>query len=151
MVFYTKVFFLVTCCLYSRLAITQIMSGDPKPVVKIGKFVDAGCNDQTSRASENLVLLSFFNFLQDTISLYIENRLVFKAAVSKDTSIVSTDYTGFSFAVSLPHAKTDIYIMSNKERVLVKARLKRKYPVYLIQLYNNVWYINPRKCFPALK
>lgn len=119
--------------------------------VKAGKYRDDDCKDKVDRTNKNLVVLSFFNFFQDTISVYVENKLVFKKAISKDTTVVSTDYTGFSYAVSLPFAKSNLSIISNNERVMVNTKIKRKYPVYLISLYNGVWYISPRKCFPSLK
>lgn len=119
--------------------------------VEVGKYrKDYTCKGKSGQYGRDSVILSFFNFFEDSISLYVENKFVFKEFVTRDTSINSTDYTGFSYRVILPSKRNILSIVSSNERVVVNVKIKRKYPFYLISVYNGVWYITPRKCFPKL-
>ncbi len=132
---------------------SQTVTRDSFNIIKVkpSKFKKDYCKEKLSRTKKNLVTLSFFNFFQDSISVLIDNRIVFKKYVSKDTSIISTDYSNFSYVINLPSNKTNVSIISLKQKIKIVTKLKRKYPVYLISTYNGEWYIRPSKCFPLIK
>ena len=146
------IFFSLICIIFSLCAYTQTTNNELKSInVKVEKYKNDDCRNEIERSNKNMVVLTFFNFYKDTLSIYVENKLIISKEISKDTAATSTDFTGFSYIVSLPFAKSNLSIASSNEKVIIKTRIKRKFPIYMISLYNSKWYISPRKCIPLLK
>ena len=114
--------------------------------IKIGKYKKRDCTQKLDKRSKNYVYFQFFNFFEDTITMYVDDKFIFKRGVSRDTNIVSTDYTGLCFGVKFPSKKNKLTLISQNEDEYIIARLKRKYFLYSVAKWNGVWVINPTNC-----
>ena len=97
---------------FANIAASQTLKIDTIRVVEVkaSKFKRGNCQEKLKRKSPDLVMLSFFNFYQDSISVFVDNNMVFKKYVSKDTTLVSTDYSNFSYVVRLPLKENKVSI-----------------------------------------
>lgn len=150
---HNSLFFLVFLIIFSDAVFSQKKALDSFSVmsIKADRYKKDYCPKKINRSKNNLVTLTFFNFFQDSISVYLENNLIFTKKISKDTSTISTDYTGFAYVVEFPFRNSNLSIVLLNKKLRNNVRLKQKYPVYLISNYNGVFYVSPRKCLPELK
>lgn len=143
---------LLVCIFYSNSLFSQLRSDsltviDVKPQKGAKKY---HCLTKRTHENKNRIILSFFNFFEDTIEVYLKDKLISKSFVSYDTSIVSTKYTGYNCIVNFEKRKEDVYIVSKNKNVKIKFKASRKFPYYTISIYDNVWYVSARKCFPMI-
>lgn len=146
-----RIIIVIAFLFYVFKTFAQVDSNMHEENIKALRYSKGACVGEIQREKKMLVVFSFFNFLNDTLSLISDGRLVFKRAVSKDTNIVSSNYTGFSYAVLLPCKKSLLSIVSQKEHVKISVKVRSKYPIYTVSIYDGKWYVEPRKCFPKIK
>jgi hypothetical protein len=100
----------------------------------------------------NSIVFSFFEEFNDTLALFINNKKRGEWLIqTKDNPSESTGYSGIAYEVSLKRKKNIISIRLLSQKKYIKFKIDKTYPLYSIQRYNNVWYVNGRKYKMILK
>jgi hypothetical protein len=104
------------------------------------------------RSDKTQVIFSFFQDISDTVSVYVNDKLVFNRFVFHDSDLVSTDYTGVSFTGFYKNKGNKIRITYAVHKNYIEFPLNRKYPLYAIYfLQKNRFYVSGRKCIMIKK
>jgi len=104
------------------------------------------------KRENNKVEFMLFEEFDDTLSLYINNKhygnwILF----TKNNPFTSTGFSGFSFNLVLKRKKNDIIFELVGKKRYIEFELDKKYPLYTVQRYNGIWYVNGRICKPNFK
>lgn len=109
-------------------------------------------NKLVERQDTNLVVLSFFEEFNDTVTLHLNGIEKWRSLINgKDNPIGSTGYSGVDVGVSSSNKKDVIQIRLLNKKRFVEFFLNKEYPLCSIQRYNNIWHINYRKHLIQLK
>jgi len=147
-----KVFCLFIVTSLSIISSAQLDEGAERVLkLKANTHGKDNCENKVKRVKKETVFLLFYNFVQDTLSVFVEDSLITRGYVNKDTLKVSSDFTGTVWQVKFPKKRTWVTVRSKNENVKVQVRLKRKFPVYMVSLYNGKWIFTSRECFPNSK
>jgi hypothetical protein len=146
-----RLVFVYILIFFSITSSCQLTNGEHERILKLKASMSGkdNCKTKIKRDKKGTVFLLFYNFIHDSLSVYVDGTLVSKGHVSKDTSKVSSDFTGTVWPVQLLHKRTRVIVKSRNENVEVQVVLKRKFPVYMISLYSGEWTFTARKCFPV--
>jgi hypothetical protein len=109
-------------------------------------------NKLVKRQDTNLVVLSFFEEFDDTVTLYLNGIEKWRALIKgKNNQSGSTGYSGVDVGVSSTNKNNLIQIKLLDQKRFVEFLLDKEYPLCSIQRYNNIWHINYRKHLIQLK
>jgi hypothetical protein len=104
------------------------------------------------RADSNTIVLSFFEEFNDSLKIY-ENKkqIVGYSIYTINNPAESSGYSGVDCQLRLDNNEDIIGIELVNQKIYVEFTIDISYPLYSVQRYNNVWYVNGRKCMMILK
>ena len=104
------------------------------------------------RVNKDIVTLSFFQDFSDSIIIYVDQKEVVKKYLEHDSTLVSTDYTGYSFSSEFKKRKTIVTIAYLNEKKYCEFKLNKSFPLYSLHFYIAHGYtVAGRKCVMILK
>ena len=104
------------------------------------------------RVNKNIVTLSFFQDFSDSIVIYFDHKEVARKYLEHDSTLVSTDYTGYSFSNEFRKERTLVGIVYLNEKKYCEFNLNKKFPLYSLHYYIRHGYtVSGRKCLMVLK
>lgn len=147
------IFILVFVCL-TQTTLSQLpdLSLYKKQEVKVGFEKDCRGWKKIKRENKNAVTFSFFQDISDTVSIYVNDVKVAENYLFHDSTLVSTDYTGFSFARVYDSSYNRIRLFYHQSSSFIEFDLDKKYPLYSIHFYApSRFYISGRRCMMVIK
>lgn len=103
------------------------------------------------RANENVVVLSFFEEFNDSVIVYANGKKIAGYYLVPDVELVSSGYSGVDCVMYLKSERNNICIELVDQKKCVFFDIDKKKPLYSIQRYGNVWYVNGRECVMTVK
>lgn len=104
------------------------------------------------RSNCNAIVFSFFEQFNDTVVLFINNKKHGQWYIdAKNNPVESSGYSGIDYSLILKKKKNKVLIKLLNQRKYVEFEVTKKYPLYTVQRYGNIWYINVRKYTMILK
>lgn len=95
---------------------------------------------------------SFYEEFNDSLVLYLNKAKVGEWYIHKDLNpSESSGYSGIDCLIAPTKKRNKIYIYLVKQKKYIVFSLDRRWPLYTIQRYNEVWYVNARKYQVVLK
>jgi len=141
---------LLSCSIKRKIAIAipNLMAKD-----SLKLDFDSDCPDKRKlKVEKNVVEFMLFEEFDDTLSMYVNNKQVKDWAIyTKNNPFTSTGFSGISFKLSLKNKNNLIRFQLAEKHKYVEFDIDKHYPLYTIQLYQNIWYVNGRRCSMELK
>lgn len=123
-----------------------------KQEVKLSFETNCHKKEKIKRENKNAVTFSFFQDISDTVSIYVNDVKVAENYLFHDSTLVSTDYTGFSFARVYDSSINRILLFYHQSSSFIEFDLDKKYPLYSIHFYApSRFYISGRRCMMVIK
>jgi len=95
-----------------------------------------------NRKNKNKVQLSFFAVFDDSIVLYINKKQIWTGNVyEKNNPFTSSDWCGFDLNFLLIGSENIATIKLVKQKQYIQFHISQEYPKYMIQRYDNIWYV----------
>jgi hypothetical protein len=104
------------------------------------------------RENKNAVTFTFFQDISDTVSIYVNEVKVAENYLFHDSTLVSTNYTGFYFERVYDSSYNRIRLFYHQSSSFIEFDLDRKYPLYSIHFYApSRFYVLGRKCLMVIR
>jgi len=136
--------FSIACYAQNR---TLDLSGFAKEQMKIedgNKEIDS--SKLIKRDNSDVVQISFFEIFDDSVVLYINAKQMWKGSVyQKNNPFTSTGWCGFDLNFAFKGSKNIATIKLIRQKVYIQFPISQEFPLYMIQRYDNIWYVRPLK------
>jgi hypothetical protein len=104
------------------------------------------------RVNKQAVSFAFFQDRSDSVSIYVNGQLVFSRYIVRDSNLVSTDFTGITWARQFPDKTNTVRIAWHRHQCYLEFQLNKKFPLYAIYfLQDDKFYVSGRKCVMVIK
>jgi hypothetical protein len=155
-----KIIFL-TSCLFLLLSVYQT-SGQTrfydgrfeKEQLKLFKEADSmgSAAMLIKRNNRRSITFVFFEEFNDTLVVCLNNKEIGKWILQEQNNpIQSSGYSGINVNFLLKGRKNHVTMRLMRQKKYIEFKIDKNYPVYSIQRYDNVWYVNARKYRMDLK
>jgi len=145
---------IVLLILFQQLTTAQEMDISTFNKISSNESFETNCKGRKKikRVNKNIVSLSFFQDFSDSIVIYVDHKEVARKYLEHDSTLVSTDYTGYSFSYEYVEKKTAVTIVYLNEKVYSEFKLNKNFPLYSLHFYRTRFYtVSARKCLMVLK
>jgi hypothetical protein len=120
--------------------------------IKIGLGINADNSNLIKREDPKVVILSFFEEFEDTVKVYHNSKEIVSWYINKNNNpSTSSGYSGKDIAIYTSKSEDVIIIQLVNKKKYIRFLLQNKFPLYTIQRYSNIWYVNPRSQVMILK
>lgn len=104
------------------------------------------------RNNRRSITFVFFEEFNDTLVVCLNNKEIGKWILQEQNNpIQSSGYSGINVNFLLKGRKNHVTMRLMRQKKYIEFKIDKNYPVYSIQRYDNVWYVNARKYRMDLK
>ncbi len=104
------------------------------------------------RNDRGLVVFSFFEEFNDTLVLFLNGEKQGQWVIHKmNNPAQSSGYSGISYSTVLKKRKNIVVLKLLQNKKYVEFKINKRYPLYSLQRYGSIWYVNARKYAMILK
>jgi len=122
------------------------LAGYHQDTVEVGYEVSSSGRTLIKRKDYHISVLSFFEVFNDSVEVYHNNNKIVSWYIHKDNNpYTSTGYSGKEIAIYRTAGVNEIVIKLIHQKKYIKFNLKKEYPLYSIQRYQEIWHVNARK------
>lgn len=145
----TSIFFM-NCTSGNKVGIN--LDGYQEERVKFGHEQVTDSAGMIVQGAKELAVLSFFEEFNDIVEVYLNRKKIASWNMNDENrKYTSTGYSGNDIGISQFKESDVITIRLVNQRKYVKFNLQPGYPLYTIQRYGGIWYVNLRKQVMILK
>lgn len=154
---YKKAYYLLFCALffqsYNHLKAQELFDFEKENLKFYEQKTDIlNKSLLVKRENCNTVYFSFFEEFDDTLVLVINNKVIKQWPIyNKNNSTSSSGFSEIIHGVILKKRKSKVLIKLLNKKKYIEFIVDKKFPLFSIQRYNNVWYVNARKYMMNLK
>jgi hypothetical protein len=95
---------------------------------------------------KGVIMFYFFEEFNDTLCLYINNKKRGEWMISSaNNPTTSSGYSGINYTLELHKSRNVAIIKLKNQKKVISFEIDKNFPLYTIQRYNSVWYVNARK------
>jgi hypothetical protein len=93
-----------------------------------------------------------FDEFNDTMRIYINDRIAWQGYVNEaNNPSTSSGYSGITVNLDSKKEIKKVSIVLLEQKKFVEFTIAKYYPLYTLQRFNDIWYINGRGAPPTLK
>lgn len=94
------------------------------------------------RANSQDVDIAFYEIFDDSVIVFVGHSKIWSGTIYKDQNpYSSTGWSGHDLTCTLNDSSAVVTIKLIRQRQYIKFRIFRDIPAYIIQRYNNLWYV----------
>jgi hypothetical protein len=98
------------------------------------------------RIDKRIVILSFYEVFDDSVVVILGKRKLWSGSIYKNQNPFSSfGWSGHDLSCDLKRSNTNVTIKLVHQRQYIKFRMYSDIPAYMIQRYNDIWYVRSLK------
>ncbi|PUZ28979.1 hypothetical protein DCC81_05775 [Chitinophaga parva] len=142
--------FSVNCTSGNKVGVN--LDGYQEERIKLGYERVTDSASMIVQGARELAVLSFFEEFNDIVEVYLNKKKIASWNINDENrKYTSTGYSGNDIGISQFMESDVITIRLVNQKKYIKFNLQPGYPLYTIQRYGGIWYVNLRKQVMILK